>query len=74
MFLSHVPTYQGAQIRVARQVSVISLLGNKGKETTSVYETLQKNMVFKAMTPYFNLVSLKFCVKYKKALNETKNS
>ena len=73
MFLSHVPTYQGAQIRVARQVSVIPLLGIKGKETTSV-ETLQKNMVFKAMTPYFNLVSLKFCVKYKKALNETKNS
>ena len=32
MFLSHVPTYQAAQIRVARQVSVISLLDIKGKE------------------------------------------
>ena len=53
MFLSHVPTYQGAQIRVARQVSVISLLGIKGKETTSVYETLQKNMVFKAKDALF---------------------
>ena len=53
MFLSHVPTYQGAQIRVARQVSVISLLGIKGKETTSVYETLQKNMVFEAKEALF---------------------